>query len=133
MREPFIVNSKEDLKKALNAKAEEILITNKSLAAQIKTISYASKAALTAAIAGGAVAAANFWNPVGWGVAGFTAVSSGTLLAALLALGVGTLIWVLWNDYDFSFEAGYKYTDPLGGKHEVYGKGTFNKHKKKSS
>ncbi|HDY7443088.1 hypothetical protein HJ111_04675 [Vibrio parahaemolyticus] len=130
MAEPYIVNSKADLKRALEIEASEIIITDKSLATQIKTVSYASKAALTAAIAGAAIASTNFWNPVGWGVAGFTAVSSGTLLTAIIALGVGTMVWVLWNDYDFSFEGGYKYTDPLGGKHEVYGKGTFKKHKK---
>ena len=130
MSEPFIVNSKQDLKEALKVEASEIIITNKSLASQIKNVSYASKAALVAAVAGTSVATTNFWNPVGWGVAGFTAISSGTLLTALVALGIGTMVWVLWNDYDFSFEGSYEYTDPSGGKHKVYGKGSFKKHRK---
>lgn len=45
MSEPFIVNSKQDLKEALKVEASEIIITNKSLASKIKTVSYASKAA----------------------------------------------------------------------------------------
>ncbi|MEJ2046242.1 MAG: hypothetical protein P8X74_20690 [Reinekea sp.] len=130
MSKPFIVNSKQDLKEALKIKASEIIITNKSLASHIKTVSYASKAALVAAVAGTAVTTTNFWNPVGWGVAGFITISFGTLLTAHIALGIGTMILVIWNDYDFSIEASYEYTDPSGCKHKVYGKGSFQKPRK---
>ncbi|MDN2481238.1 hypothetical protein [Vibrio agarivorans] len=133
MTEPFVVSSKEELKEALRIEAPEIIIVNRSLASKIKTVKLASKAALTAVVAGAAISATNFWNPVGLGVAGFTAASSGTLLTAVVALGIGTMIWVLWNDYDFDFEGGYKYTDPAGNKHEVHGKASFKKHKKQNS
>jgi len=132
LSKPVLVSSKEGLKKALNQRCEEILITDSKLANRVKVISYASKTAIVAATAGTGFAALNAWNPLGWGVAGVTAVTSGTLITAVAALGIGAaLIWVLWNDYDFSFEGGKEYTDPTGGKHKVYGKASFNKHKKK--
>lgn len=132
---PVFVSTKEDLKNALNNKNEEILITNEKLAGNVKTISYASKAAITAALAGVGITATNFWNPIGLGAAGITAItaiSSWTLILTIIALGLGaSLIWILWNDYDFSFEGGKEYTDRNGEKHKVYGKASFKKHEKK--
>ncbi len=130
--EPILVSSRAELKQALSQRCGEILITDSKLANQVKVVSYASKAAIAAAVTGAGVATVNAWNPIGWGVAGITAITSGTLISAVAALGIGAvLIWVLWNDYDFSFEGGTEYTDPTGGKHKVYGKASFNKHKKK--
>lgn len=99
MSDKVFVSTKAELKKALEEKTKEILITDQSLASHVKVVSYASKAAIAAAVAGTGIAALNLWNPIGWGVAGVTAITSGTLVAAIVALGVGaTLIWVLWND-----------------------------------
>ncbi|WP_175623990.1 hypothetical protein [Pseudocolwellia agarivorans] len=130
MNQPTIVNTKAELKQALKRKDEEILITNNDLVKNIKIVKGATKGALAAAVAGTAIAATNFWNPVGWSVAGITAISSGALTVALVALGVGTLIWVLINDYDLNFEAGGEYTDQDGRKYKYYGKASAKKHKK---
>lgn len=132
MGETVFVSTKAELKKALEDKAQEILITDLALANYVMVVMSASKVAIGAAVAGMGIASFNMWNPIGWGVAGLTAATSATLVAAIVALGISAiLIWVLWNDYDFSFEGGYEYTDPSGGKHKVYGKASFNKHKKK--
>lgn len=123
MSEPVFVSSRVELNRALKQRYAEILITDSKLANQVKVVSYASKSAIGIVLAGSGVVAVSWWNPIGWTAAGVTAITSGSLFAAIAALGIGaSLVWVLWNDYDFSFEGGTEYTDPTGGKHKVYGK-----------
>ncbi len=100
MSDVSIVNSKDELKAAIKRGASTIVVQDSSLASNIKTVKMASKVALGAAIAGAGLAASNFWNPVGW-VSGVASVAvSGSLVWALVALGLSaTLIWLIYNDY----------------------------------
>ena len=102
MGETVFVSTKAELKKALEDKAQEILITDLALANYVMVVMSASKVAIGAAVAGMGIASFNMWNPHWLGVAGLTAATSATLVAAIVALGISAiLIWVLWNDYDF--------------------------------
>ena len=130
MSNPTFVRSKSELKQALKRKDKEIIIVNEELAKNVKIVRGASKAALTVAVTGSAIALTNSWNPIGWGAAGITAVSSSTLVVAILALGLGVLIWVLVNDYDLTFETGGEYTDSDGNKYKAYAKASAKKHNK---
>ena len=60
-----VVSNKQELEQALERKVDKIIVIDSDLARNIRTVKLASKAALTAAIAGIGVAATNFWNPVG--------------------------------------------------------------------
>lgn len=108
-----IVSSKEELEKALAQKVQQIIITDADIASNVKTVKTASKAALVVAVAAAGVAATNFWNPIGLTAGLVGAVSSGTIITALVVLGLGaTLIWAIYNDYEV--KAGGKVTLPDG-------------------
>lgn len=55
-------------------------------------------------------------------------MTSGSLVVAVLALGLGILIWVLVNDYDLTFETGGEYIDKEGNKYKCYAKASAKKH-----
>lgn len=117
MKEYSVVKTKEQLEKALDSKVENIIVADENLARNIKTVKLASTAGLTVAIGSIGVAATNFWNPVGLTAGLVGAVSSGTLIAAIIAIGVGaTLIWAIYNNY--SIEAKGKYTSSNGDTYE---------------
>lgn len=107
-----VVSTKKELDQALVRKADKIIVTDKNLARNIKSIKLASRAALTTAIAGMVVAATNFWNPVGWGAGLVGAVTSGTIITAIVALGLGAaLVWVIYNDYTIKAKGKVKMLD----------------------
>lgn len=107
-----VVSTKKELEQALERRVEKIIITDPDLARNIQSVKFASKAALTAAIAGIAVAATNFWNPVGWGAGFVGAIAGGSTMVAIIALGLGAaLVWVIYNDYDIKAKGKVKMQD----------------------
>ncbi len=108
-----IVNTKKELEQALARKTQKIVITDSDIASNVKIVKTASQAGLVAAIAAAGIAATNFWNPIGWTAGLVGVVSGGTIIAALVVLGLGaTLIWAIYNEYDI--KAGGKITLPDG-------------------
>lgn len=123
------VATQAELKEALRGRADVIIITNKKLAQHVKLAKHAKKGVVLAVLAAGGVAAANWWNPIGWG-AGAGAVGIGTAsylvaggaataglstgativsVTGILALaGLGTLFMVMYNDYEMEGKAGAK-------------------------
>ena len=106
-----VVSTKKELEQALERKADKIIVTDPDLARNIRTIKFASKAALTAAIAGITVAATNFWNFVGWGAGVVGVVAGGSTMVAIVALGLGALVFVIYNDYNIKAKGKVKMPD----------------------
>lgn len=107
-----VVSTKNELEQALERKADKIIVTDPDLARNIRTVKFASKAALTAAIAGITIAATNFWNPVGWGAGVVGAVAGGSTMVAIVALGLGAaLVFVIYNDYNIKAKGKVKMPD----------------------
>lgn len=95
-----IVTTKNELEEAIKKDVQQIIVTDPDLANHVRTIKSSSPAVLTIAITAAGVGAANFWNPVGWGVGLVAAATSGTVVLAIIALGLGVvLIWALANNY----------------------------------
>jgi hypothetical protein len=112
------VSTKKELKSALEKKVEKIVITDRELAKNIKTIKSASNAALVTAVAATAVVATNFWNPIGWSVGLVGLTTGGVIAAAIIALSIGgVLVWVIYSEYDMKF--GVKANFPDGTSAEV--------------
>lgn len=112
MNDYAVVSTKKELEQALKRKADKIIVTDPDLARNIKSIKLASRAALTTVLAGMVVAATNFWNPIGWGAGLVGAVSSGTIIAAIVALGFGAaLVWIMYNDYTIKAKCKVKMPD----------------------
>jgi len=113
MQEYVLVNTKAELKQAIDNETKNIIVMDEGLASNIKKVKLASKVGLTLAIGSIGVAATNFWNPVGL-TAGFVgAVSSGTLITAIVTLGLGaTFIWAIYNNYSIKVKG--KYTSSNG-------------------
>ena len=108
-----VVTNKTELKNALEREVQKIIITNPDLASNVRILKSSSQAALIAALAAAGVAVTNFWNPIGWTVGLVSAVSGGTIIAAIVVLGLGaTLIWAIYNNY--SIKTGGKLTLPNG-------------------
>lgn len=119
MAEYALVNNKEELKRALKSDTRNIIITDKSLATNVTRIKTASKVALVAVVGGAGVAAASFWNPVGW-TAGAVGIAAGgaTLTPAIVALSLSaSLIFLIYNGY--SIKGKGKYTAPDGSVFEA--------------
>lgn len=118
MNEYAVVNSKDELKRALEQEIQQIIIMNSDVASNVRTVKTASKVALVAAVGGVGVAATNFWNPVGWGAGAVGLVAGGSTLTAIIALGVGaTLIYAIYNGY--SIKAKGKVKTPDGNEYEA--------------
>jgi len=108
-----IVSTKSELEKALQSEFDQIIVTDSDLASNIKTVKTASYVALVAAIGAIGVASTNFWNPIGWGAGAVGLASSGTIIFAVIALGLGaTLIYAIY--YNYNIKAGGKITLPDG-------------------
>lgn len=112
MTDYVIVNTKAELKSAIERKVQTIVVQDADLASSIRTIKTASRVALGAAIAGAGLAATNFWNQVGW-VSGAASVAvGGTLIWVLIALGLSAaLVWVIYNDYRIEVKGKVKNPD----------------------
>ncbi len=83
----YVGNAKE-LKKALNDKADHIVITDKKLAFAVRVIKSITYAKLAIVATGAGVAAVGFWNPAGWGAGAATAVTaSGFVASGFTAVG----------------------------------------------
>ncbi|MGI9897166.1 hypothetical protein ACKVMY_16520 [Vibrio natriegens] len=112
MNDYAVVNTKEELKRAVERDTRQIIITNPDLASNIKTVKTASKAALVTAIGAAGVAATNFWNPVGWSAGTVGLVAGGSTLTAIIALGIGaTVIYAIYNGYSVKGKAKVKTPD----------------------
>ena len=102
MSDYAVVNSKEELKRALKFEINQIIITDSTLASNINIVKETSKVALVVTLGGMGVATTNFWNPIGWGAGAVGLVASGSTLTAIIALGVGaTLIYAIYNQTPF--------------------------------
>lgn len=113
MNEYAVVYTKGELENAIDEKTKNIIVANEELAKNIRTVKYASKAVLTVAITSAGLAATNFWNPIGLTAGLVGAVSSGTVITAIVAIGVGaTFVWAIYNNY--SIEVKGKYTTSEG-------------------
>lgn len=113
MKEYTVVKTKVELRNAIKNETKHIVIADKSLAKNIRTVKIASKAGLTLAIASAGIAVTNFWNPVGLTAGLVSTISSGTLITAIVTLGIGsTFIWAIYNNY--SIKAKGKYTSKNG-------------------
>lgn len=107
-----VVSTKKELEQALERKVDKIIVTDPDLARNIRTVKSASKVALTAAIGAVTVAATNFWNPVGLGAGLFGAVASGSIITAIILLGLGmALVWVIYNEYKIVVKGKVKMPD----------------------
>ena len=112
MKESAVVRTKVQLKQALDSETRNIIVADEGLARNIKAVKYASKAGLALAVGSAGIAATNFWNPVGLTAGLVGAVSSGTLITAIIALGIGaTLIWAIYNDYSIKVKGKYTCSD----------------------
>ncbi len=112
MKEYAVVRTKVQLKQALDSETRNIIVADEGLARNIKAVKYASKAGLALAVGSAGIAATNFWNPVGLTAGLVGAVSSGTLITAIIALGIGaTLIWAIYNDYSIKVKGKYTCSD----------------------
>ena len=120
MKDYAIVSTKQQLKSALEDNISQIIITDAELAAQIKTLKNASKAALAATIASAGITSINIWNPIGWGAGAVGLATGGYLLVAIVALlgvlGV-TLIYAIYNGY--SIRGKGTVTTPDGTEYEA--------------
>lgn len=105
MSESVFVSTKKELERALENKVEKIVVIDPKIAKNIQLVKKTPKVALTAAIATLGIAVTNFWNPVGL-TAGFVgAVTGGTVVTALIFLGIGAAyVWAIYNDYDIKAE-----------------------------
>jgi hypothetical protein len=112
MKDYAVVNTKAELKHALEEKVQKIIVTNSDLASNIRTVKTASNIALAAAVGGMGVAAVNFWNPIGWGAGAVGIIAGGSTLTAIVALGVGaTLIYAIYNGYSIKGKGKVKTLD----------------------
>ena len=118
------VSTTKELKKAIDDKIDDIIITDAKLATCVKVASNIPYKTLAAIIGMAGASAVAFWNPVGWfgaaagsaagvgvvasavaaaGITTGTAAIIGGVLVLLAALGISALAMV--KDYDF--EAGF--------------------------
>lgn len=94
-----------EFRAALKDGVDEIVITDASLARNVKIAKGVKKGFAVAALAGAGVVAVNAWNPAGWAVAGIasglSAAGASVAITAIVALaGLGTVFMVMYNDYE---------------------------------
>lgn len=107
------VATKEQLKAALQERADVILITDESLARNVRLAKGVKKGAVAGVLAGAGIVATNAWNPVGWAgagiAAGITAAGASVAITAILALTfLGSLFMIMYNDYEAEGKIGGK-------------------------
>lgn len=96
------VSTREELKTALQAQTDYIVVTDARLARNITIVKTASGAALAAAIASAGIGVTMCWNPLGWAGTALVVTVSGALVVAVVflvvVLGIG-LLWALHKNY----------------------------------
>ncbi|WP_290654106.1 hypothetical protein [Idiomarina sp.] len=98
-----VVRTKSELENAIERQDRTIAVQSASLADDIETIKSASSAAILTASGAVGVFVTNFWNPVGWGSGVVAAISGGSLVSALVAIGLSaTLLFAIYNDYSIN-------------------------------
>lgn len=113
----------------------KIVIIDAKLAKQVQAFKSAKKAAVVAAFGVGGIAAANAWNPLGWGTAaaGLGLVGAASLTtggAAIIAFAVfGTLGLIMYMDYELETSANVD-IDPLESGKKINGGGSLKLKKK---
>lgn len=118
MEEYVVVNSKEELERAVERETRQIIITNPELAKNITIVKTLSTVAFAGVVGAAGVAVTNFWNPVGWGVGAFGLVAGGSSLTAVIAIGVGVVVlYSIYNDY--SIETRVRVKTPDGTEYEA--------------
>jgi hypothetical protein len=94
-----IVKSSEELKQAMAAKVQTVIIADEKVADGVRKLSLTKKAAVVGAIGAAGFAAINAWNPIGWGVAAGATVTGGSILWAVAIVGGGTIALAILNGY----------------------------------
>ncbi|SNY58528.1 hypothetical protein SAMN06297280_3428 [Arsukibacterium tuosuense] len=118
MNDYAVVSNKVELKRAIENKTKQIIVTNADLASNIKTVRAASKATLAIAITAAGVAATNFWNPAGWGAGAVGFVAAGSTVTAIITLGGGAaIVYAIYRD--FSITGKCRVTTPDGAEYEA--------------
>lgn len=120
-----IVNTKEDLKRALKDRVDVIHIADSDLARHVRTVKTAKKATAIACATVLGIGVASAWNPLGWGIAGaagltaaMSGATAGVLITAITALTfLGTLYLVMVKDYELEAKADFsgKQKNTVGG------------------
>lgn len=119
-----LVSTAKELKKALEDKVDNIVITDSKLATSVRVINKIPLKTLSAIAVGSGVVVANGWNPLGWigvgvggvasagivaaavGAAGITAGTAVVATAAIVVIGgLGLAVVVMRNQYDL--DAGF--------------------------
>jgi hypothetical protein len=109
MSDVTIVHTKTELEKAIERRDKRIVIKSRALAGDVRTIKSASSGAFALAIGSAGVFATNFWNPLGWGSGIIGTLSTGTLITAIVAIGLSTtLIFAVYNDYSIKGSSSIK-------------------------
>ncbi|RUO40302.1 hypothetical protein [Idiomarina aquatica] len=109
MSDVTIVHTKTELEKAIDRRDKRIVIKSRALASDVQTIKSASSGAFALAIGSVGVFATNFWNPLGWGSGIIGTLSTGTLITAIVAIGLSTtLIFAVYNDYSIKGSSSIK-------------------------
>ncbi len=99
MADIYHVNTREELKQAIENGAQCISITDQEVAKHTLNVKAASKATIVAALVGAGVATAMWWNPLGW-LAGTVAASTAAAVAYLVfKLGLDSF-WGLYGNYE---------------------------------
>ncbi|MAO68416.1 MULTISPECIES: hypothetical protein [Idiomarina] len=95
-----VVRTKSELEKAIESQERTIAVQSASLADDVKTVKSASSCAFALAVGSAGVFATNFWNPLGWGSGIIGTLSTGSLITAIIAIGLSTtLLFAIYNDY----------------------------------
>tara|TARA_B100002019_G_scaffold289463_1_gene305126 strand:+ start:2567 stop:2944 length:378 start_codon:yes stop_codon:yes gene_type:complete len=95
-----VVHTKSELERAIERRDKTIAVKSASLAEDVQTVKSASSGAFALAIGSAGVFATNFWNPLGWGSGIIGTLSTGSLITAIIAIGLSsTLLFAIYNDY----------------------------------
>ena len=95
-----VVHTKSELERAIERQDKTIAVKSASLADDVKTLKSASSGTFALAVGSAGVFATNFWNPLGWGSGIIGTLSTGSLITAIVAIGLSTtLLFAIYNDY----------------------------------
>lgn len=95
-----VAHTKSELERAIERRENTIAVRSMSLANGVKTVKSASSGAFALAIGSAGIFATNFWNPLGWGSGIIGTLSTGSLITAIIAIGLSTtLLFAIYNDY----------------------------------
>ena len=95
-----VVYTKLELERAIERQDKTIAVKSASLADDVRTVKAASSGAFALAVGSAGVFATNFLNPLGWGSGIIGTLSTGSLITAIIAIGLSTtLLFAIYNDY----------------------------------